>query len=154
MKYLSKFALVAAVLIVGMSVTSCRKKREPAPPIEKNAAPAASIVGEGVAPAPVQLQAQEQTQAQPPAPAEPTQEHPAISKSATHYRLNAAAPLEAQMQMLTDALNVYEDWNGGKSPTGLQQLVEQKVIDRLPTPPPGKKFVINAQRHVVELQNQ
>jgi len=150
MKSLLKLAVV--VLLAGAGLTGCGKKAEAPPPIEKKTAQAVSVVGDSdpAAPAPTLPQAQ----TPPPPQAEPAQEHPAVSKSPFHYRLNTAAPFEAQLQMLTDALNVYEDWNGGKSPTSLQQLVEKKAIDRLPTPPPGKKFVIDSTKHVVSLESQ
>ncbi len=55
--------------------------------------------------------------------------------------------------MLTQALITYEESYGG-TPNDLNQLVEKSVLDRLPVPPPGRKFTIDRVKHEVVLVNQ
>lgn len=42
----------------------------------------------------------------------------------------------------------------GKAPDTLDDLVKSGCIDRLPTPPPGKKYVLDAKKTGVVLVNQ
>lgn len=61
---------------------------------------------------------------------------------------SATSPVE-QLKLLTDAMTTWEDQNSGRALTNLNQLVQSRVIDQLPVPPPGRKFVIDAQRHQI-----
>jgi len=71
----------------------------------------------------------------------------ALFKSAT-----ATTP-QQMARLLTDALTTWEDQRGGV-PQSLDQLVQARILDRLPTPPPGFKFAIDAQKHEVKLVPQ
>ena len=66
---------------------------------------------------------------------------------------SATGPAE-QLKLLTDAMTTWEDQNGGRALTNLNQLVEGRIIDQLPAAPPGRKFVIDSQRHQVVLGSQ
>lgn len=82
---------------------------------------------------------------------------PAVSGSAQPsepiYRTADAPTPAAQAQLLTHALITYEESYGG-TPNDLNQLVEKRVLDRLPVPPPGKRFAIDRVKHEVVLVNQ
>ena len=54
---------------------------------------------------------------------------------------------------LTEALHRYFEAKG-QLPQNFQQLVAAKYIDKLPTPPPGKKFAIDRRNLQVVLVNQ
>jgi hypothetical protein len=82
---------------------------------------------------------------------------PAVSESALPaepvYRIDGALTPGAQAKLLTHALITYEESYAG-TPTDLNQLVEKRLVDRLPVPPPGKKFAIDSRKHEVVLVNQ
>jgi hypothetical protein len=69
------------------------------------------------------------------------------------YRMDTAATPAAQAKILTSALVTYEESHAG-TPNDLNQLVEKRLVDRLPLPPPGKKFAIDPKKHEVVLINQ
>ena len=69
------------------------------------------------------------------------------------YRIDDAPTPAAQTKLLTQALITYEESYGG-TPNDLNQLVEKRLVDRLPAPPPGKKFAIDSRKHEVVLVNQ
>ena len=82
----------------------------------------------------------------------PTASGPAIP-SEPLYRIDGAPTPAAQVKLLTHALVTYEESYGG-TPDDLNRLVEKRVLDRLPVPPPGKKFAIDRTKHEVALVNQ
>jgi hypothetical protein len=67
------------------------------------------------------------------------------------FRIATAPTLAAQLKLLTDALTAWEEQSGGRAMTNLNQLVESRIIDQLPAPPPGQQFVIDGRRHQVML---
>jgi len=67
------------------------------------------------------------------------------------FRVASALTPADQLKLLTDAMTTWEDQNSGRALTNLSQLVESRVIDQLPVPPPGRRFVIDGQRHQVVL---
>ena len=73
--------------------------------------------------------------------------------AAPMFRIDTATSTADLTKLLTDALTAYED-NGGGVATNLNQLVERRFIDRLPVPPPGKTFAIDAQKREVRLVSQ
>lgn len=70
------------------------------------------------------------------------------------FKVASATSQGAQLKLLTDAMTTWEDQNSGRVLTNLSQLVESRIIDQLPAPPSGRKFVIDAQRHQVVLGAQ
>ena len=70
------------------------------------------------------------------------------------FKVATATTPSNQLKLLTDAMTTWEDLNGGRAFTNLNQLVEGRVIDQLPDPPPGRKFAIDGQKHQVVLVNQ
>lgn len=69
------------------------------------------------------------------------------------FMLDSAPSPAAQLKLLTDALTAYEELHGG-TPKDLSQLVEKRVLDRMPVAPPGRKFSIDSTKHIVVLVNQ
>lgn len=67
------------------------------------------------------------------------------------FKIASAPTPTAQLKLLTDALTAWEEQNGGRAMTNLSQLVESRIVDQLPVPPPGQRFVIDARRHQVLL---
>lgn len=67
------------------------------------------------------------------------------------FKAASATNPGAQVKLLTDAMTTWEDQNSGRVLTNLSQLVDGRIIDQLPTPPSGRRFVIDAQRHQVVL---
>jgi hypothetical protein len=127
--------LVLALLSGAIMIVGCGRKPAPPPP----QSPSANI---GTDPRAVAASN----------PGDPDILNKAVAaKPQTLMQIDKATTQEAKTQMLTDALTTWEDWNG-KSPTNLEQLVEKKIIDRIPEPPPGRKYVIDAKKHVVVLQ--
>jgi len=133
-----KPAFLFTALVAGLLTSACHKQESP-PPAPKPAAPAQSAAAPAAVP-----EAGGEVNSQP---------SPVQTKGQALMRMDDTASTEAHVKMLTDALNVWEDWHG-KSPASLNQLVEKKILDHLPAPPPGMKFVIDPTRHVVTLQSQ
>ncbi len=128
-------AIAVLSITAALLITGCGRK--PAPPPPK---PTSETIGTDPRAVPASK------------PGEPEILNQALAtKPQTLMRINDAATPEAKAQMLTDALTTWEDWNG-KTPTSLEQLVEKKIIDRIPDPPPGRRFVIDAKKHQVVLQ--
>jgi hypothetical protein len=100
------------------------------------------------------------TPADPPAPA-PSMEAPAPPTDAPPAPSLAAPPSpdspepkeEPSITALNEAVNAYI-MGELKEPKSLEDLVKAGVIKRLPTPPPGKKFALNANRTQVILVNK
>lgn len=69
------------------------------------------------------------------------------------YRIDGGSTPAEQIKLLTQALITYEESHGG-TPGDLNQLVEKRVLDRLPVAPPGRKFAIDRAKHEVVLVNQ
>ena len=70
------------------------------------------------------------------------------------FKIASASTPAAQLKLLTDAMTTWEDQSGGRALTNLNQLVESRIIDQLPTPPPGQRFTIDGRRHQVVLTSQ
>ena len=102
----------------------CRKRSAPAAPV--NTQPAA-----------------------PPDPQKDTAEPP------TAVRASSAAPSDPQKDTaeLTMAVRAYY-LSQGKHPATLDDLVQARCIYRLPTPPPGKKYAIDAKKLEAVLVNK
>lgn len=73
---------------------------------------------------------------------------PALSATSTSVPDPAAA-----LNTLTHAVRRYSA-EKRRVPSNLQELVTAGYVTSLPAPPPGKKFVINAARVEVVLENQ
>lgn len=69
------------------------------------------------------------------------------------FMVDSAPSPTALLKLLTDALTAYEELHGG-TPQDLSQLVEKRVLDRMPVAPPGRKFSIDSTKHIVVLVNQ
>jgi hypothetical protein len=67
------------------------------------------------------------------------------------FKIASAPTPAAQLKLLTDAMTTWEDQSGGRALTNLNQLVEGRIIDQLPAPPPGQRFIIDGRRHQVVL---
>lgn len=76
---------------------------------------------------------------------------PSAVQAEPMFRIATAPTPVAQLKLLTDALTAWEEQNGGRAMTNLNQLVESRIIDQLPAPPPGQRFVIDGRRHQVLL---
>jgi hypothetical protein len=150
MKQLTLVAFLALVL------TACGKK-EAAPPPAPRSAPSGVSVGDGDPAAPATATGGAASADAPPPGAntvsanEPVQA-PEVAKGAALIPISSSVAPEMQAKLLTDALNVFEDWNGGKGPRSLQQLVEKRIVDQIPIAPQGMKFVIDPARHAVILK--
>lgn len=154
MKFVSP-SLLVAVVICGLATSAC-KKSESVPTAAKNAPKAVGVGVEGgtdpaggnpAAGAPGEPPPQTISSANAKAPDVPKGEPALIT-------IKPNDPPDVQAKFLTSALNVWEDWNGGKAPQTLNQLAEKRIIDVVPTPPQGMKFVINARTHQVELKSE
>jgi hypothetical protein len=148
MKSSARFTLIIGILAAGLHAAACYKSAPILPAAKSAPTPAGS--GE---------KTEETTAPAPPSPGqvigvgEPALA-PAQPKGAALIPINPTDAPEIQARRLTDALNVWEDWNGGKAPATLNQLVEKQIVDRIPTPPQGMKFVIDTRKHVVELKKE
>ena len=60
---------------------------------------------------------------------------------------------ETDLKVLNDAVRAHV-MGQLKEPTTLEDLVKTGFIKRLPTPPPGKKFVLDAKKSAVLLVDQ
>lgn len=88
----------------------------------------------------------------------------AVLPLAACKRKPAAAPPEAEtpaappnptvdLKVLNDAVRAYT-MGQLKDPAGLDDLVKAGFIKRLPTAPPGKKYVLDAKKSAVQLVDQ
>ena len=68
-------------------------------------------------------------------------------------RIDAAASSEAQLASLNFALNMWME-RRGRAPTNLNALVSEKLIDRIPSAPAGKRFAVDPKKNVVVLMDQ
>ena len=96
------------------------------------------------APPPVRPASPAPTAATQPVPPTPTAEAGAAP---------AKGSAEAALQELIGVVRAYI-MTQGKTPATLEDLVKAGLIPKLPTPPPGKKFVLDAKRNSVLLVNQ
>ena len=140
----AKLIPILALLVFSTLTPACRKKM--APPAAREAAQPEAAASPAAA--------SEQAPQAPTATAEPAKAETAQNQSPALMRINDAGSSEEHAKMLTDALTTWEDWFGGKAPTSLQQLVEKKIVNRIPAAPQGKRFVIDPRKHAVVLQSQ
>ncbi len=77
----------------------------------------------------------------------------AFTPAAIQQIAEAEKSPEASLDLLNETL---KDWVLRKSsyPKDPQEFVTARILPRLPTPPPGKKFVIDAQHVRVVLANE
>jgi hypothetical protein len=132
--------LVAALLLT-VSVSGCSKKEEAPPPVPAPKPAGASIEATlGDAPAPPQTPAPTAPTATPEAP-------PAdVPGDKVEDQLPTAPPNSSKTspihQPLTATLRNYQV-DTGKLPKDFNTLVQANYIDKIPTPPPGKKFALD-----------
>ena len=81
----------------------------------------------------------------------PETAQPSAVQAEPMFRIATAPTPTAQLKLLTDALTAWEEQSGGRSLTNLNQLVESRIVDQLPAPPPGQRFMIDGRRHQVVL---
>jgi len=60
---------------------------------------------------------------------------------------------EVDLKALNEAARAYT-MGQLKDPASLEDLVKEGFIKRLPTPPPGKKYVLDTKKATVSLANQ
>ena len=103
--------------------------------------PKVSIDGEASTPAPAAVSANAPESSNPPPPDAPAAEPQQLTAS-------------EEMSLVPESLNsVLRDYYDAESrvPKDLEEMVQLKLIPRVPTPPPGKKYVIDATKRRVVL---
>jgi len=75
------------------------------------------------------------------------------SATSNIIKVDAGASEEAQLRQLNIAAGSYMEMTG-KFPPDFQALVDKKFLAQIPTPPAGKKFVLNAPAREVQLVPQ
>jgi hypothetical protein len=116
----------------------CSKKPEP-PPAKAPGPAAVSVSAEPEAPA-----AAKETK-----PEDAEFPNPGLLKPGT---INEDG-VEVGAAALTDALQNYYYATAGQVPESLEHMIKLKIIGRIPTPPPGKKYVLDRKKAIVTLQN-
>jgi hypothetical protein len=131
--------LVFAALLTVASTVGCKKK-EDAPPPAPPPKPAGASIESAVAPA----------EPAPPTPATPAPTAAAPTEGfagdKVEDQLPTAPPGSAKTfpihQALTATVRNYQ-MDTGKLPADFNTLVRDKYIEKIPTPPPGKKFALD-----------
>jgi hypothetical protein len=127
-KLVMKEALVLAALIAGFAVTPGCKKRETPPPITpvNPVVPQAQVEGEngGVAPQ-------------------------AIAPEAENQDIGGNIPA---LEIVNNAISDFFAANG-RAPRDVNELVQGKYLQRAPTPPAGRKIVIDQVKRQAKLSN-
>ena len=138
MKHLILWSLLAAALAVG-----CRKRSTGPAPDAGAGAPSQPSSGGATTPAPAGTFT--------PAPAVPADSPAAKAQKELDQKL-ASGNVQLQLQVLDDLV---QSWvmSKGSLPKELEELVQAKMLTSLPTPPPGKRFVIDPKRGHVVLGN-
>lgn len=132
MKLTITCCLLAALLAVG-----CRKKTTPADPSTQATPSTAPAAPKG-----------EFT----PAPAVPANSPAAKAHSEMDQKL-ASGNVQLQLQVLDELLQAWV-MSQNSIPKDLQALVGAKMLTKVPTPPPGKRFAVDQKTGRVVLLNQ
>jgi len=139
---MNKLFIMFAVL--ALVIAGCSKK-EPAPAPERTASQAVSIesLAQGETPAPANpSQGEAGKEGEKPSET-PQNEPPASNENATMEIADQALP---HLQQAVDAY--YRETQ--RKPANLEQLVTSKHLTSIPTPPAGKKYVIDQQSLLVK----
>jgi hypothetical protein len=124
-----------AVGLAAASIGCSKKKAAPAEPLTESAVVSVSDIST--------------TTESAPAGATPEFPNPGLLKPGT---INEDG-VEVGAAALTDALQNYYYATAGQVPESLDAMVRLKIIARIPTPPKGKKYVLDRKKAVVTLEN-
>jgi hypothetical protein len=121
------------ILIPGLILSGCGKSKKPETP--QAAPPEQAVSAEAIA-----------------APAPPAPPHPSQAPAESGDR-----PIPANMQDVSldlESLNIILDnyyTAYEKVPKDINDMIRLKLIKRAPTPPPGKKYVIDPKKHKINV---
>jgi hypothetical protein len=131
--------LPAILLCIGLAAIHCGCSKKKENPASNSQTPEPAGVSVSVASS-VEAKAGQ---------AEPENPNPGLLKPGT---INEDG-VEVGAAALTDALQNYYYATAGQVPESLEAMVRLKLIARIPTPPKGKKYVLDRKKAVVTLQN-
>lgn len=134
--------IIICCLLAALVSVSCRRKTPPADP----GTPAATSQPDG-SPAPAAPKGEFT-----PAPAVPADSPAAKAHSEMDQKL-ASGNVQLQLQVLDELVQAWV-MSQNSIPKDLQALVGAKMLTKVPTPPPGKRFAVDQKTGRVVLLNQ